>query len=43
MFVGVTLLYFIVISAGGESEARFRMPLMPLYAISAAFAFRAPR
>jgi len=37
-FVGLTLLYFIVISAGAESEARFRVPLMPLYAIAAAFA-----
>jgi 4-amino-4-deoxy-L-arabinose transferase and related glycosyltransferases of PMT family len=37
-FVGLTLLYFVVISAGAESEARFRVPLMPLYAIAAAFA-----
>ena len=37
-FVALTLLYFIVISAGAESEARFRVPLMPLYAIAAAFA-----
>lgn len=43
IFAGLTLLYFIVISAGGESEARFRVPLMPLYAITAAFAFRPPR
>ncbi len=35
-FVALTLLYFIVISAGGESEARFRVPVMPLYAIAAA-------
>ncbi|HJW96188.1 MAG TPA: hypothetical protein VJ901_21450 [Thermoanaerobaculia bacterium] len=38
LFIALTLLYFIVISAGGESEARFRVPLMPLYAICAAFA-----
>jgi len=37
-FTALTLLYFIVISAGAESEARFRVPLMPLYAIAAAFA-----
>ena len=43
LFAGLTLLYFIVISAGGESEARFRVPLMPLYAISAAFAFQSRR
>ena len=43
LFTGLTLLYFIVISAGGESEARFRVPLMPLYAISAGFAFRPRR
>ncbi len=34
-FIGLTLLYFIAISAGGESEARFRVPVMPLYAIAA--------
>ena len=38
LFVALTLLYFVVISAGAESEARFRVPLMPLYAICAAFA-----
>ena len=38
IFVALTLLYFIVISAGAESEARFRVPFMPLYAIAAAFA-----
>jgi hypothetical protein len=38
MFVALTLLYFVVISAGAESEARFRVPFMPLYAIAAAFA-----
>jgi hypothetical protein len=37
-FIALTLIYFIVISAGAESEARFRVPLMPLYAIAAAFA-----
>lgn len=43
IFAGLTLLYFVVISAGAESEARFRVPFMPLYAITAAFAFRPPR
>jgi hypothetical protein len=42
-FFTLTLIYFIVISAGAESEARFRVPLMPLYAIAAAFAISASR
>jgi 4-amino-4-deoxy-L-arabinose transferase-like glycosyltransferase len=36
LFVALTLVYFIGISAGGESESRFRVPVMPLYAIAAA-------
>jgi hypothetical protein len=32
----LTVAYFIVISAGGESESRFRVPVMPQYAILAA-------
>ncbi len=31
-----TVLYFLLISAGGESEARFRVPVMPMIAIAAA-------
>ena len=32
----LTVAYFVVISAGGESESRFRVPVMPQYAIAAA-------
>ena len=31
----VTILYFAGISAGGEAEARFRVPVMPQVAIAA--------
>jgi len=31
-----TVLYFLLISAGGESEARFRVPVMPMIAIASA-------
>jgi hypothetical protein len=31
-----TVLYFLLISAGGEAEARFRVPVVPQYAIAAA-------
>ena len=40
LFVGLTLIYFVVISAGGESESRFRVPVMPLYVIAAGFGAR---
>ena len=36
MMITLTVLYFLVISAGGESEARFRVPVMPMIAIAAA-------
>ena len=36
MLIALTVLYFLVISAGGESEARFRVPVMPMIAIAAA-------
>ena len=32
----LTIAYFILISAGGESESRFRVPVVPQYAIAAA-------
>jgi len=41
LFIGLTLIYFLGISAGGESEARFRVPMMPPYAIAAALGLRA--
>jgi hypothetical protein len=38
LLLGLTILYFIVISAGGESEARFRVPVVPYLALGAAVA-----
>ena len=35
-FVLLTIGYFVLISAGGEAEARFRVPIVPLLAIAAA-------
>jgi hypothetical protein len=37
----LTVAYFLLISAGGESESRFRVPVMPQYAIAAAVGVRA--
>jgi 4-amino-4-deoxy-L-arabinose transferase-like glycosyltransferase len=36
ILIALTCAYFLVISAGGESEARFRLPIVPLYALAAA-------
>jgi hypothetical protein len=36
MLIALTVLYFLGMSAGGESEARFRIPVMPELAIAAA-------
>jgi hypothetical protein len=36
MLIVLTVLYFLGMSAGGESEARFRVPVMPELAIAAA-------
>ena len=41
--IAATVLYFVVISAGGESEARFRVPVVPQLAIAAAFGIDAIR
>jgi hypothetical protein len=35
LLLGLTVLYFIGISAGGESESRFRVPVVPQIAIAA--------
>ncbi len=35
LLMGLTVLYFIGISAGGESESRFRVPVVPQIAIAA--------
>jgi hypothetical protein len=37
LLIAATVLYFLFISAGGEAEARFRVPVVPQYMIAAAF------
>jgi hypothetical protein len=37
LLLGITIAYFVLISAGGEAEARFRVPVVPMLAIAAAF------
>jgi hypothetical protein len=41
--LGLTVAYFIVMSAGGEAEARFRVPVVPQIAIAAAIGLDAVR
>lgn len=36
LFFALTVAYFVVISAGSEAEARFRVPIVPVMAIAAA-------
>ncbi|HWS72499.1 MAG TPA: glycosyltransferase family 39 protein, partial [Thermoanaerobaculia bacterium] len=36
LLLGLTIAYFVLISAGGEAEARFRVPIVPMLAIAAA-------
>jgi len=43
MLIAATVGYFILISAGGEAEARFRVPVVPQIAIAAAFGLDAVR
>lgn len=47
VLLALTIVYYLTISAGGESEARFRAPVMPLLAMAAGAglqrAFREPR
>ena len=38
-----TIVYFLLISAGGEAESRFRVPVMPQYLIAAACGIEAVR
>jgi CHASE2 domain-containing sensor protein len=38
LLIAMTVAYFILISAGGESEYRFRVPIMPQVVIAAAAA-----
>jgi len=40
LLLGLTIAYFLLISAGGEAEARFRVPVLPMMAIAAAAALR---
>jgi hypothetical protein len=42
MIIG-TVVYFLLISAGGEAEARFRVPVIPQYAIAAACGLRSKK
>jgi hypothetical protein len=35
-----TVIYFLLISAGGEAESRFRVPVIPQYMIAAACGLR---
>ncbi len=37
IFFALTVAYFVVISAGSEAESRFRVPIVPVMAITAAF------
>jgi hypothetical protein len=41
LFFAATIAYFIVISAGSEAEARFRVPVVPLISIAAAMGLEA--
>ena len=43
LLIALTVAYFVVISAGGESEARFRVPVIPHLAIAAAMGVEAIR
>ncbi len=40
ILLAITIVYFVVISAGGESESRFRVPIVPYFAIPAALALQ---
>lgn len=43
LLIVLTVAYFIVISAGGESESRFRVPVMPQLVVAAAIGVEAIR
>jgi 4-amino-4-deoxy-L-arabinose transferase-like glycosyltransferase len=43
LLIALTVVYFIGISAGGESDARFRVPVVPQLAIAAAMGVEAVR
>jgi hypothetical protein len=43
LLIAATIGYFVLISAGGEAEARFRVPVVPQIAIAAAFGVDAIR
>src|SRR5207244_12907267 len=43
LLIILTVAYFLLISAGGESESRFRVPVMPQYVIAAAVGVDAVR
>jgi CHASE2 domain-containing sensor protein len=39
ILIALTVAYFLFIAAGGEAEARFRVPVAPMLAIAAAHGF----
>ena len=41
VMIVATVVYFLLISAGGEAESRFRVPVMPMYVIVAAYGLKA--
>ena len=43
LLLGLTIAYFLFIAAGGEAEARFRVPVAPMLAIAAAHGFAKAR
>lgn len=43
MLLALTIAYYLFMSAGGEAEARFRVPVMPMIAIAAAAGLAAAR
>ena len=43
LLIAGTILYFIFMAAGGESEGRFRTPVVPLMAVAVTSLFRSPR
>ncbi|HSP32834.1 MAG TPA: hypothetical protein VLU46_00800 [Thermoanaerobaculia bacterium] len=42
LLIGATIFYFIFMAAGGESEGRFRIPVIPLMAVAVTSLFRSP-
>lgn len=43
LLIAATILYFLLMAAGGEAEARFRTPVVPLMALAVTTLSRSPR